>query len=76
MGSFPPRSAAGQPTRHIEKQHGGVPRGREQHHLIVSVFDAKTGKRIENATVSARVGERALAPTEQDAGNRCRLQGP
>lgn len=61
-GLLPAEISRGQPTRHIEKQHGGVPRGRGQYHLIVSVFDAKTGKRIENATVSARVGELALAP--------------
>jgi hypothetical protein len=62
MGSFPPRSAAG--SLHVTSRSDTVAYHEVAgiYHLIVSVFDAKTGKRIENATVSARVGELALAP--------------
>ena len=45
--------------------HGGTPRGRGQHHLIVSVFDGKTQKRVENAAVAARVGEIGLSVQEK-----------
>lgn len=45
------------------KMHGGVPRG--QHHLMVSLFDAKTRQRIENARVTARVGELGLGVQEK-----------
>ena len=61
-GVIPAEILLGHPDSHEERQmHGGVPRGRGQHHLIVSVFDAKTKKRIANATVTARVGEIGLA---------------
>lgn len=35
--------------------HGGVPAGLDQHHLLVSVFDAGSGSRIADVEVSARV---------------------
>ena len=37
--------------------HGGVPRGRSEHHLVVAVFDASSGARIEDADVNATVSE-------------------
>ena len=61
-GVIPAEIINGHPADHPErKMHGGVPRGSRQHHLIVSLFDVKTGRRIENAGVSARVGEPGLA---------------
>ncbi|TIR19930.1 MAG: hypothetical protein E5X34_19415 [Mesorhizobium sp.] len=35
--------------------HGGAPRGAHQYHVVVAVFDARTGERIENAEVTANV---------------------
>ena len=32
----------------------------DQHHLIASLFDVKTAKRIENAQMSARVGDTGI----------------
>lgn len=62
-GVIPAEIISGHPENHAErKMHGGVPRGSGQHHLIVSLFDAKTRRRIENAQVSARIGEPGLAP--------------
>ena len=62
-GVIPAEILSGHPSGHAErKMHGGVPRGSGQHHLIVSLFDVKTRQRIENAQVSARVGEAALTP--------------
>lgn len=37
--------------------HGGVPRGRSEHHLVAAVFDSGSGARIEDAEVSAKVSE-------------------
>ena len=62
-GVIPAEIIRGHPAGHAEsKMHGGVPRGSGQHHLIVSLFDVKTGKRIENAQLSARIGEAGLTP--------------
>ena len=62
-GVMPAEIIRGHPNEHSErKMHGGVPRGSGQHHLIVSLFDVKTGQRIENAQVSARIGELGLTP--------------
>jgi hypothetical protein len=41
--------------------HGGKPSGVNEFHLTVAVFDAATGQRISDATVSATVGEVGLA---------------
>ncbi len=35
--------------------HGGIPRGRDYYHVDVSLFDARSGGRISNALVDARV---------------------
>ena len=41
---------------HVERQmHGGVPKDDAQHHLLVSLFDSKSGQRITDATLGARV---------------------
>ena len=38
--------------------HGGPPSGGGQiHHLVVALFDAKTGRRIEDAVVRAQLSE-------------------
>ena len=39
------------------QMHGGVPRILHCHHIMVALFDNASGKRIENATVTARVRE-------------------
>jgi hypothetical protein len=40
--------------------HGGLPRG-HAHHVMAAVFDAKTGERVEDARVKARVSPPGLA---------------
>lgn len=35
--------------------HGGAPRGGHQYHIIIAVFDADTGARVESAKVTANV---------------------
>ncbi len=35
--------------------HGGIPSGKHAYHLVVAVLDAKTGDRVSDATVFARI---------------------
>lgn len=39
------------------EMHGGIPPGNYRYHIVVAIFDAKTGLRISNAQVRARVSE-------------------
>jgi len=36
-------------------EHGGVPKGRGYHHILIALFHTKTGERITDVEVSARV---------------------
>ncbi len=54
------------PPEHQEhRMHGGVPPGCGQRHVMVAVFDAATGARIDDAVVTATVGEAGLAPVRR-----------
>jgi uncharacterized NAD-dependent epimerase/dehydratase family protein len=60
-GVIPAEIILGHPADHDErKMHGGVPGGRGQHHLVLSLFDAKTRQRITDAAVTAKVSEPGL----------------
>lgn len=66
MGLLPAEMVRGHPQGHPEaSMHGGVPGGSGEYHVIISLFDAKTGSRVENADVSARVSEVGLAGAEK-----------
>jgi hypothetical protein len=39
--------------------HGGTPKGGASHHLVVALFDAKTGIRLTDVRVRAAVGHRS-----------------
>lgn len=41
-----------QAERHM---HGGPPRGANHYHVMISIFDEATGRRVEDATVEAEV---------------------
>jgi hypothetical protein len=52
--------------RGAERQmHGGVPSGKGVYHVMVAVFDAKTGARVADAQVRARVEEVGLTKEEK-----------
>ena len=56
IGILPAEMIRGHPKEHPEgSMHGGVPRGGEQYHVMVALFDAKTGERINDADVKASV---------------------
>ena len=55
-GVIPSQVILGHPVDHAErKMHGGIPVGADQYHLIVSLFDKRTQKRIVDADVSVRI---------------------
>ena len=66
FGFVPAEILRGHPPEHEEQtMHGGVPRGKGVHHLIVSVFDAKTRARITDAVVTGSVTEVGMATQNQ-----------
>lgn len=66
LGVLPAEMILGHPKPHTEAQmHGGVPPGKHQYHVLVSLFDAASGKRIGGAKVSVRVYEINLAGTQK-----------
>lgn len=61
LGIVPAENISG-----AERQmHGGVPSGKAVYHVMVAIFDAKTGQRIGNAQVRARVEEVGLTSEEK-----------
>jgi hypothetical protein len=66
VGILPAQIVQGHPGEHPErKMHDGAPPGRNQFHVMVALFDAASGARVEDAHVSAKVGEPGLAPVEK-----------
>jgi hypothetical protein len=58
LGVLPAAIIRGHPSSHSEgTMHGGVPEGRHQYHLVLALFDAATGARIEAARVSVKLME-------------------
>jgi hypothetical protein len=56
LGVQPAQIVRGHPSAHPERRmHGGPPAGRHDYHLVVAVFDAASGARIEDAEVTAVV---------------------
>jgi hypothetical protein len=58
-----PSALMGHSLEHPEKiMHGGVPVARDPHHVVVAVFDTRTGRRVTDADVIATVAEIGLPP--------------
>lgn len=61
-GVIPSEIVEGHPKQHSEREmHGGVPRDSNQFHLIVSLFDNETNKRISDAEITATINELGLS---------------
>lgn len=59
LGIVPAALVRGHPPNDAEgAMHGGAGSGRHQQHVVVAVFDAETGVRVENARVTARIAGR------------------
>lgn len=66
LGIAPAETLRGRPEEDAVRQmHGGLPSGRSMYHVMVAVFDAKTGQRIIEAQVRARVEEVGLSSEEK-----------
>ncbi len=62
LGVMPTDLIADHPLEHTEgAMHGGVPLGEHHHHVMVALFEIKTGERITDAEVKANVREVGLA---------------
>jgi hypothetical protein len=56
LGVLPAQVLRGHPPAHAERSmHGGPPGGRHDYHLVIAVFDAASGARINDANVTATV---------------------
>lgn len=67
IGILPAQIVQGHPGEHAErKMHGGAPSGgHHQYHVVIALFDAASGARVEDAKVTAKVGELGLTPVEK-----------
>ena len=73
-GFIPAEIVLGHPAGHAERRmHDGVPAWGEQFHLIVSLFEKGSGKRILGAEIKATVYD-ARAPGKRLAGPQKRLE--
>ncbi len=67
LGVMPAEIARGHPKEHPEStMHGSSPKGSGSQHIVVALFDAKTGERITDAKVSARVEQLGLTADHKD----------
>jgi hypothetical protein len=57
---LPAEIIKGQPV-----MHGGTPAGRHEHHIVVAIFDAASGARVSDATVTAKVSPLGLSGSEK-----------
>jgi hypothetical protein len=56
LGVLPAGIVRGHPESHPEaSMHGGAPGGAHEYHIIIAVFEASTGTRVENANVTTTV---------------------
>ena len=67
LGVMPAEIVRGHPKEHPEStMHGSPRKGSGSQHIVVALFDAKTGERITDAKVSARVEQLGLAADHKD----------
>lgn len=64
-GVVPAQVVARSAQAHDPKMHGGKLRSPGSHHLVVSLFDVKSGERISDATVTATVTPLGMARVEK-----------
>ena len=66
MGILPAELIRGHPPDHTENSmHGGRPGARGKFHIVVALFDVRTGLRLTGADVSARVSEIGLTGNQK-----------
>ena len=66
LGIVPAEIVRQHPRGHVERDmHKGTPSGRSEYHVMVAIFDAKSGVRITDAAVMARVEGIGLSGQEK-----------
>lgn len=66
LGILPSEMVLGHPREHDEgAMHGGVAAQRGQYHIVVALFDARTGARVSDARVTVRVTPPGMAGEEK-----------
>lgn len=66
LGVVPAAVVKDPPPHSAERpMHGRVPRGVHEYHLVAAVFDAASGSRISDATVTAQVSGLGLAGSKR-----------
>ena len=63
FGALPAELIGNDPE--LSRMHGGKPRWPGYHHLVISLYDSKSGARITDAKVSAKVGPVGWPDTEK-----------
>ena len=62
LGVVPAELVKGPGPHSAERpMHGRIPRGQHEFHIVVAIFDAGTGARISDATVSAKISGLGLS---------------
>jgi len=66
VGVVPAEIVKGHPSGHAEQtMHCGAPKGAHEYHIVAAVFDATSGSRISDATVSAQISGIGLSGTKK-----------
>ena len=66
LGVIPAEMIKGHPAEHPEStMHRESRRGPHSYHVMVAIFDTKTGERVTGVTVSARVSEAGLSGAQK-----------
>ena len=66
LGLLPAQMILGHPAEHPETtMHGGKPKSGGEYHVVIALFNASTGARIRNASITARVAEIGLLGEEK-----------
>ena len=67
IGVVPAELVKGLPSHQSSEppMHCGIPQGSHQYHVVAAVFDAASGARISDATVTAKVSGLGLSGSQQ-----------
>ena len=66
LGVVPAELVKGPGPHSAERpMHGRIPKGQHEYHIVVAIFDARTGARISDATVSAKISGLGLSGAQK-----------
>jgi len=66
LGVMPAELVKGPGPHSADKpMHGRIPRGQHEFHIVVAIFDAGTGARISDATISAKISGLGLSGAQK-----------